>query len=301
MKFQQHLDGFANFLLLEKQVAHNTAAAYLSDVKILLEIATLLEIDISKATSEHLYECLYILSKKNLNERSQARWISSVKAFYRYLLEENIRPDDPTLLLESPKLGLYLPDTLSTEEIDKIVAVSDNTALGKRNQAIIEVLYGCGLRVSELINLRISDINFKEHFLRIKGKGDKTRLVPLAKYTAEILSNYLHGIRTTFAVQEGHQDYVFLNVRGKKLTRVMVFIIVKKLATSADLSKTISPHTFRHSYATHLLENGADLRYIQEMLGHSSITTTEIYTHLKTEALHTAILEYHPRNRANRL
>lgn len=301
MDFQLHLEGFKNYLLMEKQVAANTAAAYLSDVKILSEIATLLELDISKASSEHLHECLYILSKRNINERSQARWISSVKAFYRYLLDENIRADDPTLLLESPKLGLYLPDTLSTEEIDRIVAVSDNTALGKRNQAIIEVLYGCGLRVSELTNLRLSDINFKELFLRIKGKGDKTRLVPLASYTAEILSRYIQGVRNTFAIQEGHQDFVFINIRGRKLTRVMVFIIIKKLAAAAGISKTISPHTFRHSYATHLLENGADLRYIQEMLGHSSITTTEIYTHLKTEALHNAILEYHPRNKAKSL
>jgi integrase/recombinase XerD len=199
--------------------------------------------------------------------------------------------------LESPKLGLYLPDTLSLQDIDTILsAIDDSTQLGQRNKCMIEVLYGCGLRVSELIELRISNINFKEKFMKIDGKGDKMRLVPLADFTIKLMKNYIKTVRSQLKINQKHEDVLFLNSRGTSMSRVIVFIIIKELADKAGINKKISPHTFRHSFATHLLQNGADLRFIQEMLGHSSITTTQIYTHLENEELRQTILDFHPRN-----
>jgi len=208
-----------------------------------------------------------------------------------------VRGDNPATLVEGPKLGLYLPDTLSFVDVERIIkAIDVTTELGKRNQCMIEVLYGCGLRVSELIDLKISNINFKELYLKVDGKGNKTRFVPLARYTADLIKDYIENVRSKYKVNKKCEDILFLNSRGSSMSRVIVFIIIKELTEKAGISKKISPHTFRHSFATHLLQNGADLRYIQEMLGHSSITTTEIYTHLKNEELREVILNYHPRN-----
>ncbi|WPC14303.1 tyrosine recombinase [Riemerella anatipestifer] len=249
---------------------------------------------------EQIQEYLYQISKNYTNERSQSRWISSIKAFFKFLHEDELRADNPARLLEVPKLGLYLPDTLSFEEIESLIeAIDKTTSLGKRNHTIIETLYGCGLRVSELVELKISNLNFEEEFIIVDGKGGKTRLVPLAQYTAKLIKDYLLEVRSEIKINPKHSDILFLNRRGSKLTRVMVFIIIKDLALQANIKKNISPHTFRHSFATHLLKNGADLRYIQEMLGHSSITTTEIYTHLDNEDLRETIMKYHPRNNTN--
>ena len=241
---------------------------------------------------------IYQLSKNKISERSQARAISSIKAFFKFLLEDDYRTDNPATLLEGPKLGLYLPDTLSEEDINRIITCIDNsTDIGKRNKCILEVLYGCGLRVSELIDLKISNINFKESYIMVEGKGEKTRLVPLANTTAEFIRSYIHTVRNKTKINKKYEDTLFLNSRGTNMSRVIVFIIIKELTQKAGISKSISPHTFRHSFATHLLQNGADLRFIQEMLGHSSITTTQVYTHLKTEELRDVILNFHPRNR----
>ena len=299
MNWEGVLSDFGNFLKFERNFSDNTLDAYLRDIKKLKDFA---ENDLENTgpesiTYENLQEFVFKLSKEKFSERSQARWISSVKAFFRYLMEEEIREDNPAALLEGPKLGLYLPDTLSVEDIEKIIAAIDlSTDLGKRNQCIIEMLYGCGLRVSELIELKISNINFKEHFLKVDGKGDKTRFVPLAEYTAKLISEYIADVRSGYKISKKSEYYLFLNSRGSSMSRVIVFIIIKELAEKAGINKKISPHTFRHSFATHLLQNGADLRYIQEMLGHSSITTTGIYTHLQTEELRDVILNYHPRN-----
>jgi integrase/recombinase XerD len=236
-------------------------------------------------------------SKPKISERTQASWISSIKSFFKYLLEEEIRDDNPATLLEGPKLRLYLPDTLSVEDVERITKnINLSTDLGVRNQCMVEVLYGCGLRVSELIELKISDINFKEGFLKVEGKGQKVRYVPLAKYTSHLIKNYIENVRINNKINKKYEDIMFLNSRGSSMSRVIVFIIIKELADKAGIRKNISPHTFRHSFATHMLQNGADLRFIQEMLGHSSITTTEIYTHLNTDELRDTILKYHPRN-----
>lgn len=298
MDWVERLHDFEHFLRFERQFSDNSVDAYLRDIKKLSDFATMeLHVSADKITYPQLQEFLYHLSKEKLSERTQARWVSSTKAFFKYLLEEEIRSDNPSTLLEGPKLGLYLPDTLSFEDVEKIMAaVEQHTPLGQRNYCIIEVLYGCGLRVSELIDLKISAINFKEGYLKVVGKGNKVRFVPLAAYTAKLIKNYIQEVRSTYKIQKKFEDYLFLNSRGSSMSRVIVFIIIKELAEKAGIHKKISPHTFRHSFATHLLQNGADLRFIQEMLGHSSITTTGIYTHLKTDELREVILNFHPRN-----
>lgn len=300
MNWSEKIDDFSNFLKFEKNFSDNTLDAYIRDIK-KLEAFVMSELDnISpqNISYENLQEYIYQLSKNKISERSQARGISSIKAFFKYLLEEEYRDDNPAALLEGPKLGLYLPDTLSEDDINKIIDCIDiSTDIGKRNQCILEVLYGCGLRVSELVDLKISNINFKEDFIIVEGKGEKTRLVPLAKSTAEFIKDYIQTVRNKSKINKKHEDTLFLNSRGTNMSRVIVFIIIKELTQKAGISKSISPHTFRHSFATHLLQNGADLRFIQEMLGHSSITTTQIYTHLKTEELREVILNFHPRNR----
>lgn len=299
MNWDEKILDFSNYLKFEKSFSDNTLDAYVRDIKKLHEFAKqeLEGISPEKISFENLQEFVYQLSKRKISERSQARWISSIKAFFKYLVEDEIRTDNPATLLEGPKLGLYLPDTLSTDDIGKIINCIDlSNDLGKRNRCILEVLYACGLRVSELIDLKISNINFKEHYLKVQGKGDKMRIVPLANYTCDILKDYIKNVRNKVKVNKKYEDTVFLNSRGTNMSRVIVFIIIKELTEKAGINKNISPHTFRHSFATHLLQNGADLRYIQEMLGHSSITTTEIYTHLKTEELRDVILNYHPRN-----
>lgn len=299
MTWSEAVENYANYLRFEKNASENTIEAYVSDLQKLQDFAeqNLMNITPITISYEHLQEFLYQISKINYSERTQARWISSIKGFFSFLLEGELREDNPSALLETPKLGLYLPDTLSLEEIEKLIsATEENTDLAKRNRCMIEVLYGCGLRVSELTELQISNINFKENYLKIQGKGDKVRFVPLADYTADFIKNYINNIRSKQKINPKHSDILFLNSRGAQISRQMVFLIIKEIVRKAGIQKNISPHTFRHSFATHLLQNGADLRFIQEMLGHSSITTTEIYTHLNTEELHETILKYHPRN-----
>lgn len=300
MTWDEKIKDFETFLKFERNFSQNTIDAYLRDIKKLKQHAELYLENISPLiiTYENIQEYLFQLSKQKFSERTQARWISSIKAFFKYLVEDEVREDNPATLLEGPKLGLYLPDTLSFEDVERIIkAINVTTDLGKRNQCMIEVLYGCGLRVSELIDLKISNINFKESYLKVEGKGDKSRFVPLATFTADLIKDYINNVRSKGKIKKRHEDIVFLNSRGSSMSRVIVFIIIKELTEKAGISKKISPHTFRHSFATHLLQNGADLRYIQEMLGHSSITTTEIYTHLKNEELRDVILNYHPRNK----
>ncbi len=300
MNWSEKITDFSNFLKFEKNFSDNTLDAYIRDIKKLENFAVteLDNVSPQDITYENLQEYIYQLSKNKISERSQARGISSIKAFFKFLLEEEYRDDNPATLLEGPKLGLYLPDTLSEEDINKIIDCIDvSTDIGQRNHCILEVLYGCGLRVSELVDLKISNINFKENFIIVEGKGEKTRLVPLANATADYIQSYISAVRNKTKINKKHEDTLFLNSRGTNMSRVIVFIIIKELTQKAGISKTISPHTFRHSFATHLLQNGADLRFIQEMLGHSSITTTQIYTHLKTEELRDVILNFHPRNR----
>lgn len=300
MTWDEKIKDFENFLRFERNFSDNTLDAYLRDVRKLRDFA---EFDMNDTgplviTYENIQEFLFHLSKKKFSERTQARWISSIKAFFKYLVEDEAREDNPATLLEGPKLGLYLPDTLSFDDVNRIIkAINISTDLGRRNHCMIEVLYGCGLRVSELIDLKMSNINFKESYLKVDGKGDKARFVPLAAYTAELIKQYIKEIRSKYKINKKCEDILFLNSRGSSMSRVIVFIIIKELTEKAGINKKISPHTFRHSFATHLLQNGADLRYIQEMLGHSSITTTEIYTHLKNEELRDVILNYHPRNK----
>ncbi len=299
MTWSEAIENYTNYLRFEKNASENTIEAYVSDLQKLQDFAeqNLMNITPITISYEHLQEFLYQVSKINYSERTQARWISSIKGFFSFLLEDELREDNPSALLETPKLGLYLPDTLSLEEIEKLIsATEENTDLAKRNRCMIEVLYGCGLRVSELTELQISNINFKENYLKIQGKGDKVRFVPLADYTADFIKNYINNIRSKQKINPKHSDILFLNSRGAQISRQMVFLVIKEIVRKAGIQKNISPHTFRHSFATHLLQNGADLRFIQEMLGHSSITTTEIYTHLNTEELHETILKYHPRN-----
>lgn len=298
--WNEKITDFENFLRFERNFSDNTIDAYLRDIRKLRDYA---ELDLDNVgplelSYEHIQEYLYQYSKKKFSERTQARWVSSIKAFFKYLTDDEVRADNPATLIEGPKLGLYLPDTLSLPDVEKIIhAIDISTLLGQRNQCMIEVLYGCGLRVSELIDLKISNINFKELYLRVEGKGNKTRFVPLAPYTASLIKSYIADVRSTYKINKRCEDILFLNSRGSAMSRVIVFIIIKELTEKAGISKKISPHTFRHSFATHLLQNGADLRYIQEMLGHSSITTTEIYTHLKNEELREVILNFHPRNK----
>lgn len=300
--WDEKINDFENFLKFERNFSENTIDAYLRDIRKLqcfseTSLESKCPIEISY---ENIQEYFFQLSKKKFSERTQARWVSSIKAFFKFLTDEEIRADNPATLLEGPKLGLYLPDTLSFEDVERIItAINISTDLGKRNQCMIEVLYGCGLRVSELIDLKISNINFKELYLKVEGKGDKSRFVPLAVYTAQLLRDYIDTVRNKCKMIKKYEDVVFLNSRGSSMSRVIVFIIIKELTEKAGISKKISPHTFRHSFATHLLQNGADLRYIQEMLGHSSITTTEVYTHLKNEELRDVILNYHPRNKVS--
>ena len=300
MTWDEKIKDFENFLRFERNFSDNTLDAYLRDVRKLRDFA---EFDMNDTgplviTYENIQEFLFHISKKKFSERTQARWISSIKAFFKYLVEDEAREDNPATLLEGPKLGLYLPDTLSFDDVNRIIeAINISTDLGRRNHCMIEVLYGCGLRVSELIDLKMSNINFKESYLKVEGKGDKVRFVPLAAYTAELIKQYIKEIRSKYKINKKCEDILFLNSRGSSMSRVIVFIIIKELTEKAGINKKISPHTFRHSFATHLLQNGADLRYIQEMLGHSSITTTEIYTHLKNEELRDVILNYHPRNK----
>ena len=293
MDWQEALSEYRTYLKLEKSLSPNTIESYLRDLR---KLESFSENPPMKVSSSDLDEFLYQYAKENFAPRSQARLISSVKSFFNYLQWEEWRADNPAELLETPKLGMKLPDTLSEKEIDQLIAQIDlSLPEGERNRAILETLYGCGLRVSELTELKLSDLFFEENFIRVIGKGNKQRLIPISNYTIKFINIYRNEIRVHIPIQKGFEDYLFLNRRGKKLTRVMIFTIIKQLTEKAGIRKKISPHTFRHSFATHLLKNGADLRSIQMMLGHESITTTEIYTHLSTKHLEEALLQYHPR------
>ncbi|MBW1618426.1 site-specific tyrosine recombinase XerD [Empedobacter falsenii] len=295
MLWKDALYDYQMYLKLEKRVSANTIEGYLRDIQKLINYSDKQPLDYSQ---DDLRDFVHDFASSEYSVRSQARVISGLKSFFGYLQLEDFREDNPTSLLETPKIGMKLPDVLSEKEIDKMIEVIDlSKPEGQRNRAIIEVLYGCGLRVSELINLKISDLFFDDGFIRVIGKGNKQRLVPISDYTIKYINLYKESIRIHLPIQAGFEDFLFLNRRGKNLTRVMIFTIVKELSIIAGVKKTISPHTFRHSFATHLLKNGADLRAIQLMLGHESITTTEIYTHVDQEFIRDAIIKFHPRNK----
>ncbi len=285
---------FRQYLVYEKGLSPKSVEAYLHDVQLLADF--LGEDKIADATFEELQKFLKHLYESDFNARSQARIVSGMRAFYRYLIYANVREDDPTELLDAPKIGMHLPDVLTVEEIQSIMDVIDlSTPEGHRNRAMVEVMYGCGLRVSELVTLRLSNLFFDDGFIKVVGKGNKERLIPIGKTAINAVNQYVDGKRKLLKIKKGEEDYVFLNRRGAHLTREMVFMLVKKWVAAAGIDKTVSPHTFRHSFATHLIEGGADLRAVQEMLGHESITTTEIYTHLDQDYLRTNIALFHPR------
>ena len=297
MSWETSIKGFKSYLQIERSLADNSVQAYLRDVKKFANYAIPLDISELKVTRENISDFLSEINKESISARSQARIISGIKAFYKYLIMEDYLKINPTELIESPRIGLKLPDTLSLIEIDKLIAAVDlSNKQGERNRAILETLYSCGLRVSELTSLQLSNIHFKEGYLKVIGKGDKERLAPIGGRAIKYLTIYINEVRNHQDIKKGHEDFVFLNNRGAKLTRVMIFLIIQKLTEAIGLKKKISPHTFRHSFATHLIEGGADLRAVQEMLGHESITTTEIYTHLDKEYLRSNIIQFHPRS-----
>ncbi len=298
MTWENYIKGFKAYLKLEKSLSDNSVNAYLHDIESLVSFFEIKNniIQPEKVTQSDLQEFIKYVNEIGLSATSQARMISGLKAFFKYLLLEDTITQSPAELLEAPKTGRKLPDTLSIEEINELIAAIDlSKPEGTRNKAMLETLYGCGLRVSELINLKISNIYFNEGFIKVTGKGNKERLVPIGNVALKNIKIYLENIRNHQEIKKGFTDILFLNRRGAQLSRVMVFLIIKDLAERIGLKKTISPHTFRHSFATHLIEGGADLRAVQEMLGHESITTTEIYTHLDREYLRDAILSFHPR------
>ena len=289
---------FADYLRLELSLSDNSVEAYLHDVHLFLQYleAEKASTDINNITQETIENFFAYLFDLNIGATSQARILSGLKSFWRYLIQEDLADKDPTLLISSPTLGRHLPEVLSYEEIQKMIDSIDlSQPTGHRNKAMIEVMYGCGLRVSELIGLQISDIYRNDGFLRILGKGSKERLVPIGDSSLKILYQYIEGARLHITPQPKFTDTVFLNSRGTGLTRQMVFLIVKDLAEKNGINKTISPHTFRHSFATHLLEGGANLLAVQQMLGHASVSTTEIYTHISDELLRDTLTTYHPR------
>ena len=288
---------FIAYLRIEKGLAENTCLAYQQDLHKLMDFCLARQLAVESVTYDHLKELVSIFYDLGLSARSQARIISGIKQFFGFLLAEQVITNDPSELLEQPKLGRKLPEVLDIEEIDALISAVDvSKAEGHRNRAILETLYSCGIRVSELVNLKLSDLFFEEGFIRVIGKGNKERLVPVSEKVEKELSFYLDHQRKQMNILKGDENIVFLNRRGQRLTRVMIFTIIRQLAQAIGLKKSISPHTFRHSFATHLLEGGANLRAIQEMLGHESITTTEIYTHMDQRFLRDAILTYHPRN-----
>lgn len=297
MKWQQALKDYKLYLKIERGLSKNSIESYSRDVKKLINHLEEHKISTSpiKINSETVQHFIYEAAK-SVNARSQSRIISGLRSFFDYLIFEDYRVSNPLELIESPKIGRKLPDTLSEEEIDKLInAIDLSKPQGERNRAILETLYGCGLRVSELTNLKLSDLFFDEGFIKVTGKGDKQRFVPIVNITQKYINIYRTEVRNHLNIQAGFEDTLFLNRRGKQLTRAMIFTIIKQLAEKVGLKKSISPHTFRHSFATHLLQNDADLRSIQLMLGHESITTTEIYVHLDKSHLTKVVEKYHPR------
>ncbi len=296
MRGKDPTNSYKNYLRLEKSLSPNSIEAYMSDLDKLTHFAKDERKDIKDLTYEDLQQFLAQLRDIGIHPRSQARILSGIRSFYRFLLLDDYISSDPTELIESPKIGMKLPEVLTVNEINRILDSIDlTTPEGQRNRAMLEVLYSCGLRVSELINLRYADIYPKEGFIRVEGKGGKQRLVPISEVALREIRNYLVD-RNHMTPKKGFEDILFLSKRGTSLSRIMVFHIIKQQTEIAGVHKNVSPHTFRHSFATHLLEGGANLRAIQEMLGHESITTTEIYTHIDREFLRKEILEHHPRN-----
>ena len=299
MQWDSEIRDFKNFLKLERGLSENSIEAYLRDINKLKGFCQIDDsaIGIEMVSTQTLTSFLVTLNQFGLSAHSQARIISGIKAFYKYLIIEKRVNDDPTLLIDAPRLGRKLPDTLDLHEIDTLLeAIDHSKPEGPRNRAIIEVLYSSGLRVSELTNLKLSNLFLETGFLRVVGKGNKERLVPIGSEAIKYLNIYLQEVRAGQKIKKGEEDIVFLNRNGSRLSRVMIFTIIKDLTARAGLKKKVSPHTFRHSFATHLIEGGADLRAVQEMLGHESITTTEIYTHLDKSYLKQIIEEYHPRS-----
>jgi len=301
MEWELSLIGFKHFLLIDKSLSNNTLDAYLRDVKSFhdyLKETFIIHPSPAEIQTEHVKQFLIFLNEnKKMTENSQARCLSGIRAFYNYLQYEDLMQYNPLNLVESPRIMRKLPQILSFEEIEMIENAMDvSKPENFRNKAMIETLYSCGLRVSELVNLKLSNLRFRDQIIFVYGKGNKQRIVPIGKYAVNLIKLYINDIRIHLNVQKGHEDYVFLNQkRGKQLTREYVFMMIKRAAEDAGIQKIISPHTFRHSFATHLLEGGADLRAIQMMLGHESITTTEIYTHIDRQYLADTILSYHPR------
>ena len=298
MNWTAYINGFIAYLKLEKSLSANSIAAYEHDVRLLSQFLDIKKYDIvpEKVEMRHLQEFIKYINELGLNDYSQARILSGLRAFYKYMMMEDVITVDPTALLEGPRLKRKIPDVLNVEEVNKLLESIDLSEQGgMRNKAILETLYGCGLRVSELVNLKISTLYLDIGFIKVIGKGDKERLVPIGREAAKFITMYKDEVRVHLPIKKGNEDFIFLNNRGSKLSRISIFNFIKATALKAGIKKSISPHTFRHSFATHLIEGGADLRAVQEMLGHASITTTEIYTHLDRDFLRQTILQYHPR------
>lgn len=299
MNTQSYLKGFKDYLKLERSLSAHSIAAYLTDVDKLLQYYLAVDKDLvlNKVQLSDLRAFVTWLNEIGMQANTQARVISGIKAFFTYLMQEEMIQDDPSTLLAAPKLTRKLPDTLNIYEINQLIdAIDASKPEGMRNKAIIEVLYGCGLRVTELVELRISNIYAATEFIKVLGKGNKERLVPIGATALNLLEIYLEQVRVHLNIKKGHEDFIFLNRSGSKLSRISVFNLIKSLALTTGIHKSISPHTLRHSFATHLIEGGADLRAVQEMLGHASITTTEIYTHLDRDYLKSVITQFHPRS-----
>ncbi|MFY0605153.1 MAG: site-specific tyrosine recombinase XerD [Cyclobacteriaceae bacterium] len=299
MSWDIYIKQFHSYLKLERSMAANSVDAYVRDVTKLRQFFEIKNRDVSplKVSQGDLIDFLEFITELNLSPYSHARILSGIKAFYKFMLYEDLIDHDPSELLEAPKIGRKLPDTLDFHEIEKIFSAIDvSTDAGIRNRAMLETLYSSGLRVTELIELKISNIYFDEGFIRVVGKGSKERLVPIGREALKHIKLYRDHVRRHQEIKKGQEDFLFLNRRGSKISRVTVFTVIKDLAIKAEIKKSISPHTFRHSFATHLIEGGADLRAVQEMLGHESITTTEIYTHLDRDYLKQVIHEFHPRS-----
>lgn len=300
MDWNSTIKGFKSYLKLERSLSKNSIDAYVYDIEKLQQYFdyTKQHTSPTDVKTKDIKDFLVWINELGMTPSSQARVLSGIKSFYKYLVLEDLLKVDPSVVIETPKLGRKLPDTLSLEDINLLLdTIDSSTAEGMRNKAMLETLYACGLRVSELVNLRISDIFFEIDFLKVTGKGDKERFVPLGSSAKKLIKIYMNEIRVHVPINKGEEDILFLNRRGKRLTRVMIFTIIKRLAIKAGIKKSISPHTFRHSFATHLVEGGADLRAVQEMLGHESITTTEIYTHLDRSYLKETIISFHPRSK----
>ena len=299
MSWKNNINGFRSYLMLERNLSENSIESYVRDVNKLVDYLDMNDnkVSVKKINTSDLTAFIRWVAEIGMSASTQARILSGIKAFFKYLILEDIISNDPSNLIEGPKKGLKLPDTLSIEEIDQIInAIDLSHPQGQRNKAIIETLYGCGLRVSELINLKLSNWYKNDGFIKVIGKGNKERLIPIGNVTAKVLKIYIDEVRCHLSIQKGQEDYIFLSKRGKSLSRVSIFNIVKELAEKAQIKKNISPHIFRHSFATELIERGANLRAVQEMLGHESITTTQLYTHINREFLRQSIISHHPRS-----